>query len=92
MKTAKKTFIAVSMIGFVAMMFSCAGTKKDAPVPEESASVQRELDDSLQPEAPAETPVEEKSLSEQDALQGENPSAVQEELPQNNDASVSTAE
>ena len=85
MKTTKKTFIAVSMIGFAAMMFSCAGTKKDAPASEETTSA-------VQSEAPTEAPVEEKSLSIQDTLQSENPTDVQEELPQNNDVSVPAAE
>mgnify|MGYP004570263125 CR=1 FL=1 len=85
MKTTKKAFIAVSMIGFAAMMFSCAGTNKNAPAAQEST------DKTVLEEAPAETPAEE-NLSGQDALQGENPAAVQEELPQNNDVSAPAAE
>lgn len=80
MKTAKKAFIAVSMIAFAAMMFSCAGTNKNAPAAQES----------VLEEAPAETPAEE-NLPEQNALQNENPSG-QEEVPQNNDVSVPAAE
>lgn len=92
MKTTKKDFIAVSMIGFAAMMFSCAGTKnKNAPAAQETAPVQHELDSAAQTEVPAETPAEE-NLSGQDALQGENPAAVQEELPQNNDVSAPVAQ
>lgn len=85
MKTTKKDFIAVSMIGFAAMMFSCAGTNKNAPAAQEST------DKTVLEEAPAETPAEE-NLSGQDALQGENPAAVQEELPQNNDVSAPVAQ
>lgn len=85
MKTTKKAFIAVSMIGFAAMMFSCAGTNKNAPAAQEST------DKTVLEEAPAETPAEE-NLSGQDALQGENPAAVQEELPQNNDVSAPVAQ
>lgn len=99
MKTTKKAFIAVSMIGFAAMMFSCAGTNKNAPAAQEStdktvleeAPVQHELDSVPQAEVPAENPAEE-NLSGQDALQGENPAAVQEELPQNNDVSAPVAQ
>ena len=92
MKTTKKAFIAVSMIGFAAMMFSCAGTNKNAPAAQESTpAVQQELDSAAQTEAPAETPAEE-NLSGQDALQEENPAAVQEEVPQNNDVSAPVAE
>ena len=40
MKTTKKDFIAVSMIGFAAMMFSCAGTNKNAPAAQETTPVQ----------------------------------------------------
>lgn len=85
MKTTKKTFIAVSMVGFAAMMFSCAGTNKNAPAAQESS------DRTVLEEAPAETPAEE-NLPEQDALQGENPATVQEEVPQNNDVSAPAAE
>lgn len=91
MKTTKKAFIAVSMIGFAAMMFSCAGTNKNAPAAQETAPVQHELGSAAQTEALAETPAEE-NLSGQDALQGENPAAVQEELPQNNDVSAPVAQ
>lgn len=92
MKTTKKAFIAVSMIGFAAMMFSCAGTNKNAPAAQESTpAVQQELDSTAQTEAPAETPAEE-NLSGQDALHGESPVAVQEEVPQNNDVSAPVAE
>lgn len=91
MKTTKKAFIAVSMIGFAAMMFSCAGTNKNAPAAQETAPVQHELDSAAQTEVPAETPAEE-NLSGQDALQGENPAAVQEEVPLNNDVSAPAAE
>ena len=91
MKTTKKDFIAVSMIGFATMMFSCAGTNKNAPAVQETAPVQHELDSAAQTEDPAETPAEE-NLSGQDALQGENPAAVQEELPQNNDVSAPVAQ
>lgn len=85
MKTTKKAFIAVSMIGFAAMMFSCAETNKNAPAAQEST------DKTVLEEAPAETPAEE-NLSGQDALQGKNPAAVQEELPQNNDVSAPVAQ
>lgn len=92
MKTTKKAFIAVSMIAFAAMMFSCAGTNKNAPAAQETTpAVQEQLDNAAQPEAPAETPAEE-NLSGQDNLQNENPAAVQEEVPQNNDVSVPAAE
>lgn len=91
MKTTKKTFIAVSMIGFAAMMFSCAGTNKNVPAAQETAPVQHELNSVPQAKVPAETPAEE-NLSGQDALQGENPAAVQEELPQNNDVSAPVAQ
>lgn len=91
MKTTKKDFIAVSMIGFATMMFSCAGTNKNAPAVQETAPVQHELDSVPQAEVPAETPAEE-NLSGQDALQGENPATVQEELPQNNDVSAPVAQ
>lgn len=87
MKTTKKAFIAVSMIGFAAMMFSCAGTNKNAPAAQETAPVQHELDSAAQTETPAE-----ENLSGQDALQGENPAAVHEELPQNNDVSAPVAQ
>ncbi len=92
MKTTKKAFIAVSMIGFAAMMFSCAGTNKSATVTQEATSaVQEQLDNAeTQPETSSETPAEE-NLSEQNALQNENPSG-QEEVPQNNDVSVPAAE
>ena len=91
MKTTKKAFIAVSMIAFAAMMFSCAGTNKNAPAAQESTpAVQEQLDNATQPESPAETPAEE-NLPEQNALQNENPSD-QEEVPQNNDVSVPAAE
>lgn len=90
MKTTKKDFIAVSMIGFAAMMFSCAGTNKNAPAAQETAPVQHELDSAAQTEVPAETPAEE-NLPEQNALQNENPSG-QEEVPQNNDVSAPAAE
>ena len=90
-KNAKKTFIAVSMVAFAAMMFSCAGTNKNAPAVQETAPVQHELDSAAQTEVPTETPAEE-NLSGQDALQGENPAAVQEELPQNNDVSAPVAQ
>ncbi|MDO5774621.1 MAG: hypothetical protein Q4P16_09965 [Spirochaetales bacterium] len=85
MKTTKKAFIAVSMIGFAAMMFSCAGTNKNAP------SAQEATDRTVLEEAPAETPAEE-NLPEQNALQEENPAAVQEEVPQNNDVSTPVAQ
>ena len=92
MKTTKKTFIAVSMIGFAAMMFSCAGTNKNAPAAQEATSaVQEQLDRVAQPGASAETPAEE-NLSEQNALQSENSSAAQEAVPQNNDVSAPAAE
>lgn len=91
MKTTKKAFIAVSMIAFAAIMFSCAGTKKNAPASEETSQVQQELDSAAQTEVPAETPAEE-NLSGQDALQEENPAAVQEEVPQNNDVSAPAAQ
>ncbi len=92
MKTTKKAFIAVSMIGFAAMMFSCAGTNKNAPAAQEATSaVQEQLDNAAQPEASAETPAEE-NLSEQNALQSENSSAAQEAVPQNNDVSAPAAE
>lgn len=92
MKTTKKAFIAVSMIGFAAMMFSCAGTNKNAPAAQESTpAVQQELDSAAQTEAPVETPAEE-NLPEQNTLQNENPAAVQEELPQNNDVSAPVAQ
>ena len=84
MKTTKKAFIAVSMIGFAAMMFSCAGTNKNAPAAQETT------DRTVLEEAPAETPAEE-NLPEQNALQNENPSG-QEEVPQNNDVSAPAAE
>ena len=84
MKTTKKAFIAVSMIGFAAMMFSCAGTNKNAPAAQEAT------DRTVLEETPAETPAEE-NLPEQNALQNENPSG-QEEVPQNNDVSVPAAE
>lgn len=91
MKTTKKAFIAVSMIGFAAMMFSCAGTNKNAPAAQEATSaVQEPLESATQPEASSETPAEE-NLSEQNTLQNENPSG-QEEVPQNNDGSVPAAE
>lgn len=99
MKTTKKAFIAVSMIGFAAMMFSCAGTKKDAPAAQETThsvqetapAVQHEFDNAAQEEVPAETPAEE-NLYEQNALQNENPAAVQEEVPQDNDVSTPVAQ
>lgn len=92
MKTTKKAFIAVSMIGFAVMMFSCAGTNKNAPAAQESTpAVQQELDSAAQTEAPVETPAEE-NLPEQNTLQNENPVAVQEEVPLNNDVSAPAAE
>ena len=84
MKTTKKAFIAVSMIGFAAMMFSCAGTNKNVPAAQEAT------DRTVLEEAPAETPAEE-NLPEQNSLQNENPSG-QEEVPQNNDVSAPAAE
>lgn len=85
MKTTKKAFIAVSMIGFAAMMFSCAGTNKNVPAAQEAT------DRTVLEEAPAETPAEE-NLPEQNTLQSENSSAAQEAVPQNNDVSVPAAE
>jgi len=91
MKTTKKALITVSMIGFAAMMFSCAGTNKNAPDAQEAMpAVQEQLDNAAQPEAPTETPAEE-NLPEQNSLQNEN-SSGQEEVPQNNDVSVPAAE
>lgn len=57
-KNAKKTFIAVSMVAFAAMMFSCAGTKKTEAVTDANVSVQEN--------------VPETSFSETEALENQN--------------------
>lgn len=62
MKTTKKTFIAVSMIGFAAMMFSCAGTKKTESVTDSNVTVQGS--------------VPETSFSEKEALENQNSQAA----------------
>lgn len=93
-KNVKKTFIAVSMVAFAAMMFSCAGTNKNAPVAQESVQVQEQLDNAeaaTGSEAPAESQAEENS-SEQNAAQNENPAAVQDENAQNSEVSASVSE
>ncbi len=90
-KNAKKTFIAVSMVAFAAMMFSCAGTNKNAPVAQESVQVQEQLDNEAQSEAPAESQAEE-NVSEQNAAQNEAPAAAQDETAQNSDVSASVSE
>lgn len=51
MKTTKKAFIAVSMIGFAAMMFSCAGTKKTERTAQETVTAaQEETENEVAPE------------------------------------------
>ena len=62
MKTTKKTFIAVSMIGFAAMMFSCAGTKKTEAAVDSNAAAQEN--------------VPETSFSETKALETQNSQAA----------------
>lgn len=61
-KNAKKTFIAVSMIAFAAMMFSCAGTKKTETVTDANVSMQEN--------------VPKTSFSEKEALEKQNSQAV----------------
>lgn len=93
-KNAKKTFIAVSMVAFAAMMFSCAGTNKNAPVAQESVQVQEPLDNSevaAGSEATSENQAEE-NVSEQNAAQNEAPAAAQDETAQNSDVSASVSE
>ena len=82
-KNVKKTFIAVSMVAFAAMMFSCAGTNKNAPAAKEAAQVQEQLDNAEVPAAPAES---------QNAAQNENPAAVQEENSQSGEIPAPAAE
>lgn len=93
-KNVKKTFIAVSMVAFAAMMFSCAGTNKNAPVAQEAAQVQEQLDNSevaAGSEATSENQAEE-NLSEQNVAQNENPADVQEENSQSSESSSSVSE
>lgn len=94
MKTVKKTFIAVSMVAFAAMMFSCAGTNKNAPVAQESVQVQEQLDNgeaATSSEVAAESQAEE-NVSEQNAAQNEASAAVQDENAQNTEVSASVSE
>lgn len=85
MKTTTKTFIAVSMVGFAAMMFSCVGTKKEASsVQETTPAVQEQLDSATTSEAP----LQEDSSS----VENENTSSVQSEAPEASDASAPVAE
>ncbi|WP_297648950.1 hypothetical protein [uncultured Treponema sp.] len=85
MKTTTKTFIAVSMVGFAAMMFSCVGTKKEASsVQEATPAVQEQLDSATTSEAP----LQEDSSS----VENENTSSAQSEAPESSDASAPVAE
>ena len=93
-KNVKKTFIAVSMVAFAAMMFSCAGTNKNAPAAQESVQVQDQLDNAeaaTDSEAATESQTEE-NVSEQNAAQNEAPAAVQDEIAQNSEVSASVSE
>ena len=77
------------MVAFAAMMFSCAGTNKNAPAAQE-AQVQEQLDNAEVPAASAESQAEE-NVSEH-AAQNENPAAVQEETSQNSEIAASVSE
>lgn len=81
MKTTKKAFIAVSMIGFAAMMFSCAGTKKTERTAQETVTAaQEETENEVAPE----TSAEENPAAEQNA-----DASVQSEASQNEEVPVS---